>query len=444
MNNQWETIVEKLRNKLDAGSHKVWIAPLSAEIKDGTLVLTASSAYMARWIQDRLLGTITECAREVLGDKIRVCVESKKEEIAVVRVKPSKEEAWLPVSLPKMTQKTYTWRHSFEDFVEGSSNRMALAAAKDVCLKNGDVQTLYVNAQSGLGKTHLAQSVGYNISTHLASERVGYMTAEEFSSRYVMSLKMNEVQSFKDEMRQLDVLLFEDVHFLQNKPKIQETVLTVVKNIQEHGGRVVFTSSFSPRELQKVDSQLVSSFCSGILAHIDQPDQAMRAEIIRSKAHSLKMKISDAVCELLAQRLTSDVRQIESCLNSLIFKAKVMHCEMTPEMAIDVLSEYTDSVSPTDIDSLTRLVCENLGIELANVYSPSRCRANVIGRNTIFYLARKYTDLTLKQIGQPFNKRHSSVLQGITAVERELSKQSTLGRQIERTIAIVNKSLGRA
>ena len=225
------------------------------------------------------------------------------------------------------------------------------------------------------------------------------------------------------------------------KPKIQETALGIVKNIQEHGGRVIFTSSFSPKELQKVDSQLVSSFCSGILAHIERPDLEMRAEIIKRKAHALKMRMDDQLCNLLAKHLEGDVRQIESCMNSIIFKAKVTHSEITEELALGVLNAYM-GVKSTDLTSLTSFVCEGYGIKLANVYSSSRCKANVVGRNTIFYLARKYTDLTLKEIGQPFNKRHSSVLQGITSVEQELAKNSVLGKQIAKTISLVEEKAG--
>ncbi|MBQ7738453.1 MAG: ATP-binding protein [Desulfovibrionaceae bacterium] len=442
MNDQWQTILEKLNKKLDSGTMRVWINPLKAEIQDGELKLIAAVPYMAKWLNENFHGVIEECARQVLGQEVKVLIKaepkpaSSEEEKKTARIQP-----WLPVKATALMAPKRSWRYSFGDFVEGASNRMALAAAKDVCRLNGDVQTLYVNAQSGLGKTHLAQAVGQDIQASEMTDNVDYMTAEEFAARYVASLKTHEAEDFKERLRKLDVFLLEDVHFFQNKPKIQETALGIVKNIQNHGGRVIFTSSFSPKELQQVDSQLVSSFCSGILAHIDRPDFAMRCEIIRRKTNSLKMRISDVVCELLAKHLDGDIRQLESCLNSLIFKAKVIHSEITPELAIEVLSSYA-GIQVTDLTSLTNFVCEGYGIKLINVYSKSRCQVNVVGRNTIFYLARKYTDLTLKEIGQPFNKRHSSVLQGITSVERELAKGSPLGKQIARTIALVEQRAG--
>lgn len=452
MNTQWEKIVQHLAAKLEPGVLKVWIQPLEATISEGRVHLLAPKPYMAQWIKKKLLPDITDACNAVLGGDTTISLEAKpKESVAKKKAadEPTKRmpaQNWLPFLAPsKKPLPKRTWRYSFSDFVVGASNQMAVAAAQDVCRTNGDVQTLYVNAQSGLGKTHLVQAVGQNLSEDGKSQqRVDYVTADEFSARYIASIKTNDVEAFKESMRSLDVLLFEDVHFLQNKPKTQETALSVVKSIQEQGGRVIFTSSFSPRELQKVDAQLVSSFCSGILTHIDKPNEDMRAEIVQRKAQAQKVLLSDSVCSLLAQRLDGDVRQLESCLNSLLFKANLLHTEITPQMALDVLQEYASAFTGPDLTYLAQLVCEYLGLEYHTLQTKSRCQNYVLGRNTIFYLARKHTDLTLKEIGTPFNRRHSTVLQGITQVERELANSSTQGRQIARVVALIEERMGLA
>ena len=442
MNSQWQKIAEKLSERLDEGIFKVWIEPLEAAIEGETLSLLAPMPYMAKILSSRFLGVLEQCAREVLGEATVVSIASKPAEEGGGK-KLHRVQNCLPVPVCERRQEQKrSWRYSFKDFVVGESNRLAVAAAHDVCRANGDVQTLFVNASAGLGKTHLVQAVGQDISEHPQERKVDYLTAEEFTAKYVVSLKTNEVESFKDRLRKLDVLLFEDVHFLQNKPKIQETALSVVKTIQEQGGRVIFTSSFSPRELQKVDSQLVSSFCSGILTHIDRPDESMRAEIVRRKASAMHTKINDSVCLLLAEHLNEDVRQLESCLNSICFKANVLKTEVTCDLALEVLGEYAGRVRVPDLDLLTALVCENYGLDSAALNSRSRCQNYVVGRNTVFYLARKHTNLTLKEIGERFNRRHSTVLQGITSVERELAKSSPVGRQIAHIVALVEERAG--
>ncbi|MCR4665711.1 MAG: ATP-binding protein [Desulfovibrio sp.] len=463
MDTQWEHIVAKLASTLESGVMKVWILPLEASYADGVLTLLAPKPYMAGWISRELLPTISRCAKEVLGEDLVVHIDVKPEPTRAQKTRKPlvREEVDAPrrekfVSNPRAFENCFpflapskcplpkrTWRYSFSDFVVGDSNRMAVAAAKDVCREHGDVQTLYLNSPSGLGKTHLTQAVGQSLSDQaITGQRVGYVTADEFSTRYIASIKTNEVEAFKQSMRTLDVLLFEDVHFLQNKPKTQETVLSIVKGIQEQGGRVVFTSSFSPRELQKVDSQLVSSFCSGILTHIDRPDVDMRVEICRRKAQSLHVKLSDAVCLLLAQHLDGDVRQIESCVNSLLFKANLFGGEVTEELALEVLREYGGGIEGPDLANLSRIVCEYLGVDPASLQTRSRCQTYVFGRNTIFYLARKHTDLTLQEIGTHFNRRHSTVLQGITQVEKEIARSSTQGRQLQRIMGMVEERMG--
>ncbi len=443
----------RLQTKLEPGYFKVWIKPLEAHVSDGTLTLLAPNAYMARWVRNKLTNTIEACMRDLPDCDLRleIDVQAQKKQ-AAAEAQPSadkpKEKTRRTViqrDLPGASRYEIpmrAWRYNFQDFVEGESNRLAVAAAKEVCREGSDIQTLYVNASSGLGKTHLVQAVGLDISK-AARQKVNYLTAEDFSSRYVASLKNNDTESFKEQLRSLDVLLLEDIHFLQNKPKIQETALSVIRGLQEHGGRVVFTSSFSPKEMQKVDRQFYSNFCSnGVITHIASPDASMRSEIISRKAHTAHMKISDSVCTLIAGSLDGNVRQIESCLQSMFFKANLLHSEITSELALSVLEEFVNLVKSPDLDLLTSLVCENYGLDLANLNSRSRCQRNVLGRNTIFYLARKYTDLTLKEIGQPFSRRHSTVLQGITSVEKELAKDSPLGRQIARIVTLVEAHVG--
>lgn len=454
MSEQWAKIRKNLEKILTPGDFKVWIDPLSAQVDAAGLVLRAPHAYMAHVLGTRLRGSIEGCARSVLGDRARVDIRvaapapvpaapSVSPDAAAAprigRAAPAQGVLPMPMaanaSLPK-------WRFGFDDFVVGPSNTLAVAAAQDVCRANGDVRTLFVNATAGLGKTHLAQSVGQDITRRMCGRRIGYMTGGDFASRFIAALKGGALENFKDDLRRLDVLLFEDVHFLQGKPKMQETALFVVKSIQERGGRVVFTSSFSPRELRKVDSQLVSQFCSGVLTHIDRPDRDMRRDILMRKAAAIPVRLPENVCDLLAGRLHGDVRQLESCLGSLAFRARTLQSEITCDLALEVLADYADASDAPDLAAVIRLVCESYGLEESALNSRSRRQECVIGRNTVFYLARKHTDMPLREIGQLFNRRHSTVLEGITSLEREMSRKTSLGRQIGRAIALVEKRAG--
>ena len=387
MQEQWQKISENLRGVLNPGIFKVWIHPLDAHIEGNSLCLAAPSEYVARWLRDRMQDTLRSAAAPVLqvapeNIDIRISCQGAAPAPAApaapaavaaaplatplaqpvhevpatpLHTAPSRpsQPLWqpsqcsLPLPAPTLRPRTrQRWRFSFDDFVVGPCNAMAVAAAKDICHDGGCVETLFVSSASGLGKTHIMQSVGRAVQEQGGQARLAYLSAEDLASRYVAALRSNDVESFRARLRDLDVLLLEDVHFLQGKEKMQDMVLTVIKSLQDRGGRAIFTSSFSPRELEKLDSQLVSHFCSGIVSPLERPDTEMCRHILERKAKSFQVLLPDEVCDLLAGRLQGDVRQLESCLKSLVFKARMLNCGLNPELALEVLqhSGLTDLI----------------------------------------------------------------------------------------------------
>ncbi len=471
MQGKWADISANLKKMLDPGIFKVWIAPLRASVEGAELRLTVPSAYMAEWLERHLLAKLREAAAPVLAvppEAVRVRLDvadgvhgrgaasgCASAGALVAGVVPdlgrrARAEAVTQIPLPQVPRPLTEparfpivgWRHSFEDFIIGPSNSMAVAAARDLCRQGGQVRTLFVAGASGLGKTHLTQSAGQAISGEGANLRIAYLTAEEFASRFVQSLKSQDLEGFKSRLRDLDVLLLEDVHFFQRKKAMQELALAVIKGLQDRGGRVILTSSFAPRELRDMDPQLVSHFCSGILTSIGRPDREMRGRILTHKARSFQVMLPDAVRDLLASRLHGDVRQLESCLNSLIFKARLLNCGLNVDLAMEVVGQYAGIEQGLDMESIIRLVCESYGLSETQLRSRSRRQECVQGRNTVFYLARKHTELSLEDIGSAFNRRHSTVLRSITAVERELARETRLGRQIARAVSLIERSAG--
>ena len=360
-----------------------------------------------------------------------------------VRVPLQPSQCSLPLPAPTLRPRArQRWRFSFDDLVVGPCNAMAVAAAKDICHDGGCVETLFVSSASGLGKTHIMQSVGRAVQEQGNQARLAYLSAEDLASRYVSALRSNDVEGFRARLRDLDVLLLEDVHFLQGKEKMQDMVLTVIKSLQDRGGRAIFTSSFSPRELERLDSRLVSHFCSGIVSPLERPDAEMCRHILERKAKSFQVLLPDEVCDLLAGRLQGDVRQLESCLKSLVFKARMLNCGLNPELALEVLQQYATVDCGPDFASIVRLVCESYGLNERQLASRSHKQQYVLARNTIYYLARKHTDMSLKEIGERFNRRHSTVIKGITSLEREIANESRVGRQISRAVELIERNAG--
>jgi len=450
MTTDWPAIVEHLHKTLDPGVFKVWIAPLDGEIRDASVCLDAPNEFAANWIRDRLSRAIREAAGAVLGlapDGISLLVRSKNSEPVRRIVHPE-----APVARPRSDQGVLLgpaypeprWRFSFEDFVVGPSNEMAYAAARGLCADLAEAGTLFVSAAPGLGKTHLVQAVGKCLSegaSH-APHRISYLTAEEFASCFVAALKARDVEGFKARLRQSDVLLLEDVHFLQNKGKMQEETLALIKSLQARGGRLVLTSSFAPRDLRHMEGQLVSLFCAGLLAHMASPTLETRRSILREKARAHQAVLPEAVSELLATRITSDVRQLESCLNNLIFKARLLNRQISLDMALEMVDQYAETRNGLDMAAIIRLVCDSFKLSETQLVSRSRKSEYVQARNTAYYLARRHTQLSLQEIGDRFHRRHSSVIKGLSVFEREVQRESALGRQLAHAAELVERTAG--
>ena len=467
MQEQWQKIRKILENLMEAGPYKVWVAPVQATIEGTTLRLSTVSAFAARRLREQFEPLIREAAAAVLECEPAALTLEFSAQTAVTTAAPAQalsvqapaaeafaapvpdmpaavttQQGMLPLGLAPMPKARPRFRFSFDDFVVGSSNEMAVAAARDVCKADGFVETLFVSSAPGLGKTHLAQAVGLSLQQSGEGARVGYLTAEELTSRFVQAVRQRDVEGFREQMHQWDVLLLEDVHFLQGKEKIQEMVLNLVKSLQSRGGRAIFTSTFTPRELSRLDSQLVSHLSAGILAPMERPTQEMRREILQRKARSFQVMLPDEVGELLAGRLNGDIRQLEACLNNLAFKARLLHKRISPEMALEVLQQFAGAEAVPDWDDIVALVCKIYGLSLRQLESRSRRQECVLGRNTIFYLARKHTDLSLAEIGDRLNRTHSSVIKGITSLERELARESSKGRQIARALDLIERNAG--
>lgn len=443
----WKQILRSLERSLNPGVYSVWIKPLTGKVDGNRLVLTAPNDFVANWVRDRLLPVISETAVQVMGGepKISIVASAEKRVAPVLKSPPKKmveaeqprqEHLGLPIAEAPRPIAANNWRFTFDDFVIGPSNELACAASKSISNSAFNSDHLFLSSEPGLGKTHLLQSVGQHLCTtaNRKNIRVACLSSEDFATRMVLAIKGRQVDQFKAQFREnIDVLLLEDVHFFQGKEKMQEELLCTLGALRERGCKVVLTSSFMPKDFSGIDNRLVSRFCSGFLAHIDRPDLETRRRIVQEKARKLQVNVPVEVTELLAERITTDIRQLESCLNNMVLKARLLNRAVTMNLAWEVLDNYAVQNPTPDYAHIIDFVCKSYSLSEEELKSKSRKRQIVLARNTAFYLVRKHTELSLKAIGEKLGRRHSTVLKGITKVEREISLQTPLGRQLEQT-----------
>lgn len=446
MDTKWMQILENLRNTLDPGIFRVWISPLHGEVSSTSVRLSAPNALVEGWVSRKLGVELRNCSAAVLNCapqevKLEFGVQPCESQVAHEEKEAPAAQKQADLPYKAATVRSHRLDFSFEEFVTGPSNNLAVAAAKDIC-QAGQVRTLFVNAAPGLGKTHLVRAAGNALVEAKSPLRVLYITATQYASGYVSAMRDKELEKFREKLCSADVLLLEDVHFLQRKMAMQEMMLGIIKTLQAKGSRVIFTSSFAPRQFENIDPQLISYFCSGILANMDAPDLEMRKEILQRKARHFQVSLPDEVCDFLSKRVSSDVRQLEACLENIVFKARLLNSGLSVELARDTLAQFEGAPGHLELDGIVRLVCESFGVSEENLRSRSRKQEFVNGRSTVFYLARKHTSMTLEEIGCIFNRRHSTVLRSITQVEEELARQSVVGRQIARAVALIERNSG--
>jgi len=494
----WPQILEILGKRLPSGQFKAWIATLVPVQEAGALVLCVQTEFAASHIRTWYGQLLEQAACEVLGSSCRVrivcrasstaqeLILSPKESFSGLRpssapflsdaavlassanhddteiaLSMSRQEMPAPRPLERSLEQTHlglplavsaeqkhmslpepAWRHSFDDFVVGPCNELAYAASRSICNEAMHMDTLFLNSAPGLGKTHLMHAVGQGLGAACNKKRpyVECLTAEEFTSRFYLSLKSQDTDRFKARYRTADLLLLEDVHFLQGKEKMQAELLATIKAVRERGGKVVFSSSFAPRDLKMMDEQLLSRFSSGLLTSIERPNEDTRRRILRTKASFHHVCLPDEVEDILARHIHADVRQIESCLHTLILKAKLCHSRITPQMAWEIVGHYAGHTPVLDLESIITYVCRGFGLSREQLHSSSRKQEYVCARNTAFFLARKHTDLSLEAIGRQFSRKHSTVLKGITSFEREMSRQTPLGLQLSNILTMIERN----
>lgn len=448
MIDEWERISLLLSKRLSPGHYQLWIKPLQGCVEHNVLVLRAPNDFVCTWVRERMLGDVKDAAAEILGFAPQVDLAPNQprplaEPVAQPAAQPMPakrivtRQVGLPMAHAVPTHSVQNWRHQFDDFIVGPCNTLAYAASRSFCQDAQGSDQLFLCSAPGLGKTHLAQAIGSEIArqTNRQHLRVCYLSGEEFSSQLVMAIKSRAVEQFKARFRSnVDLLLLEDVHFFQGKEKMQDELLNTLKSLQNQGRRVVMTSTFLPRELSDIDPNLLSRFAQGFMAVIDKPDLQTRLNIIGAKAQAAQVHMPDSVAQLLADRIKTDVRQLESCLKNIILKAQLMNMGISMDLAWDILQNYTLDSASLDLDKIISFVCQAYGFGLDELRSKSRKKDRVIARNTAFYLARKHTELSLVDIGRRFNRKHSTVIKGIASVEQEVSRQTPLGNQLARTI----------
>jgi chromosomal replication initiator protein len=324
-------------------------------------------------------------------------------------------------------------RYTFEEFMVGDSNLLAHSACQAIA--EGDTTlgpTLYINASTGLGKSHLTHAVAHSIASQSPGTRLFYLTAQQFSAEMVGRIKTNSMESFKEKYHNnCDVLLIEDVQNLTGKQKTQAEFNDILDVLMKAGKRIILTGSHTPRELSNIDEGVRSRMSAGLISTINPPDLKTSRRIIRRKAKNCNLHLDDDLVDYLAQSIKGDIRKIESAVVGL--KAKSSLLKITPDlfMAKEVIAEIIGSSQMLSAEIIRDFIARQFKLSVQDLQSRSRKKTIAFPRQVSMYLSRKYTEQGLAEIGKVFNRDHSTVLHSVRVITDAISRNGSIRGQVE-------------
>ena len=315
-------------------------------------------------------------------------------------------------------------RHELASFVVGPSNELAFNAAGHVAEHPGVQYTpLFIHGGCGLGKSHLLQGICRRFIQHHPTKRWAYLTGEEFTNEFVTAMRTNKLDAFRRRMRELDLLVIDDVHFLGGKRATQEEFLHTFNAIEAMGRQVVMASDSHPKMIEEFGESLVNRFVSGMVVRVDPPNHAMRCEILRRLAVRYQTALSEEVVNWIARRVTQNVRELEGAINRVAAHVKLTGRPADEQMAQEALSDLDrQMVAPVRTDNIIATVCEHFGLERKDLASSGRERNISLARSIAMYLIRKMAKLSYPEIGQLLNKKnHSTVISACRRIDRAIA-----------------------
>ncbi len=407
----WSLIQSQLAAAVDDATFRIWLSPLQvSEITDDTVSITAPPQTCG-WVRDRFGRLLQTAAAATLGPHVTV-------ELVPASAQRTRE-APPPTSRPPASESELLAnpKLSFEQFVIGDSNRLAHAAALSVAeMPSQAYNPLFLCGPPGVGKTHLLRAIGALLLAHDPSMIVRAITGEQFTTEFLAALSNRDTEGFKARFRHVDVLLIDDVQFLERKTRTEEEFFHTFNALYDAGSQIVLTSDRPPRNLEDLEDRLRERFASGLVADITPPDRATRLAILRKRVAQDRIDISDpAVLHVLADRITVNVRSLEGALIRIVAFGSLTGRALTSELATEVLDGLYPATrpeqQPRSVEQIQDAACKHFGLSPDELLSPTRATRVAWPRQLAMYLSRELTSESFPAIGRQFGGRdHTTVL----------------------------------
>ncbi len=445
---KWADILAEISTNVTEVSYRTWFAPLfPLEIdEDAAVIYVASSNdFLIEVLKNRYISVFERAVETVYGKKYKIIIKNKTEEEIERAIKGNEvKEAPIKKEHEEEFREEYFLnpRYNFDNFIVGNNNNYAHAVALAVAESPAEVYNpLFIHGGSGLGKTHLMHAIGHYILEHNPSKKVLYVSSEMFTSELIKALqdgknKNAKMRAFNNKYRNVDVLLIDDIQFIEGKDATQTEFFHTFNTLYDFKKQIVISSDRHPSKLTDLDERLRSRFQWNIVADIQPPDFETRVAILRNKTEQEKVEIDDDVLEvidLIAEKVKFNIRELESALTRIISYSKIFNEKITVKFARKNLNDiFSTSDFNITCESIKKEVCKKYNIKISDMESAKRKREFSYPRQIAMYLCRELTDSSLPKIGESFGGRdHTTVLHAYEKISNEIKVNSVLADEIK-------------
>ena len=454
MSQFWTDCLSHFESELPAQQFNAWIKTLRVEADEEgrRLRLIAPNGFIHRWVRERYLGRIEAMSRKFFREQVSIelttdespleRIDSSTAELAVLEGNQIQITADQPVAVcqsiapgdsPEYVKTRLNPDFTFDTLVTGRSNDLARAAAQQVATNPGtSYNPMFIYGGVGLGKTHLVHALGNEVLRHAPNKIIRYIHAEDYYSDVVRAFQQKSFDVFKRTYRSLDVLLVDDIQFFNKKARTQEEFFYVFNALVEAKKQIVITCDTYPKDIEGLEERLISRFDWGLTVQIEPPELEMRVAILKKKADSEQVDLSDDVSFLIAKNLRSNVRELEGALKKVLafsrFSGRPITLELAKEALKDIIGAHNRQIT---LELIQKTVADYFKIKVADMYAAKRTRAIARPRQVAMWLSRELTSHSLPEIGDSFGGRdHTTVLHACRTITDLRSKDQQMNNDL--------------
>src|SRR4028118_33769 len=443
----WNQILERLQVQLSRPSFETWIKTARAEqLENNCLIVSAPNPFARNWLQKYYVKTIADAVEEILGYPVDIYLTiaggnetGGSSDSTMIWPSPIAADVPESHSLHPPKPANLNPKYLFSRFVVGSNNRMAHAASLAVAESPGrEFNPLFLCGGVGLGKTHLMQAIGHYRLENNSDSKIFYVSTEQFTNDLIAAIRKDSMQSFREHYRAADVLLVDDIQFIEGKEYTQEEFFHTFNTLHEAGKQIVLASDRPPNQITRLQERLCSRFSMGLIADIQPPDLETRMAILQKKAEYENMRLPRSVIEYIATNYTSNIRELEGALIRAVAYVSISGLSMTVENITPILNPPMPKVQASP-EAVLMVIVEAFNVSIEDLKGNSRRREISWSRQIGMYLMRQHTDLSLPRIGEEFGgKDHTTVMYSCDKIAQLREKDATLAQTLRQLSDRIN------